>query len=159
MRTDSVLFLPWHRPYLSIFENSLITEAQGIAKGYKNNSMVYLEAANDLRIPYWDWAASPKLPDIATKPKVEIDTWNGKEIIRNPLFQYNFHGQLDPNLFPPNATDGWFSNFSTTVRGVNTKDRNEVSHLDTVNESLQRANIMSNTVSNIDFHNHSTNEK
>ncbi|POS84167.1 hypothetical protein EPUL_005395 [Erysiphe pulchra] len=145
MRTDSVLFLPWHRPYLSIVESSLITEAQGIAKGYKNDSTVYLEAANDLRIPYWDWAASPKLPDIATKPKVEIDTWNGKEIIENPLFQYKFHGQLDPKLFPPDAPDGWFSNFSSTIRGVNTKNRNEVSHHDTVNESLQRANIMSNT--------------
>lgn len=142
---NSVLFLPWHRPYLSVVENSLIAEAQGIAKGYKNYSTTYQEAANDLRIPYWDWAESPKLPDIATKPKVEIDTWNGVEFIENPLFQYKFYGGLDPNLFPPDAPDGWFSNFSTTVRGVNTKNRDEFSHLDRVNDSLQRSNIMANT--------------
>ncbi|RKF58319.1 Tyrosinase [Golovinomyces cichoracearum] len=142
---NSVLFLTWHRPYLAIVESSLIAEAQYIAKGYKNKSDEYVEAAKNLRLPYWDWAADPRLPEIATTPNIEINTWNGTQIVDNPLFQYKFNGPLDPILFPPNGQDGWFSQFSHTVRGANTKSPEEVNHFDVVNTHLQRNNIMSNT--------------
>jgi tyrosinase len=56
----------------------------------------YQDAANNFRIPYWDWAMTPPegesvLPDsIGGSPYVDVDGPNGMQRISNPLFNYEF---------------------------------------------------------------------
>lgn len=62
---------------------------------------VYLEAAQALRIPYWDWGVSAQLPLIMTQQFIEIKTPSGPRNITNPLYQYAFPSDMDAeNLFP-----------------------------------------------------------
>ncbi|CAD6503403.1 BgTH12-03068 [Blumeria graminis f. sp. triticale] len=141
---NTVLFLPWHRPYMSMIEQLLVIEAQEVAKLYPDNT-IYLEAAARLRFPYWDWAANPALPDIVNQPQIQIESWNGTQLVDNPLYEYKFQSPLDRDLFPSNSSDGWFAFYRHTVRGVNTRNPKEVSHPDVVNTSLQRGNLRANT--------------
>jgi tyrosinase len=54
--------LPWHRAYLSAFENICAD----------------LSGDEDFRVPYWDWTANPQFPASFMQP-----VWNGAP---NPLF-------------------------------------------------------------------------
>jgi tyrosinase len=113
------LFLGWHRPYLALFEVSVLSpepprflqeldktktkQAQqvlsehvlNIARKAPADQMErYLTAANEFRIPYWDWAqgttAGP-VPDIFTAPYLTIiDTDRTPVVISNPLYSYTF---------------------------------------------------------------------
>ncbi|CAN9380981.1 unnamed protein product [Alternaria alternata] len=73
----------------------------------------YLTAANEFRIPYWDWAqgttAGP-VPDIFTAPYLTIiDTDRTPVVISNPLYSYTF----DP---VPEGFDMKWRQMSTTIR-------------------------------------------
>lgn len=141
---NTVLFLPWHRPYLYIYEQKLITEAQSVAKQYVNRPE-YVEAANNLRIPFWDWSAVPKLPDVVSQPQVQIEAPNGMQTVDNPLYQYKFPIQLDTKLFPADSSDGWLSQFPQTVRGADSKNPTETSDPAVVNGLLQNSKLTSDT--------------
>ena len=55
----SILFLTWHRPYLSLFESALREHVKAIALGISDGDPAkseYLKLAEDFRMPYWDWA-------------------------------------------------------------------------------------------------------
>ncbi|CAM1501418.1 Fc.00g105800.m01.CDS01 [Cosmosporella sp. VM-42] len=101
------LFLPWHRPYLVLYEQRLVEWATRLAKGYPSRvRSQYINAAKTLRAPYWDWAASPTVP-AATVPKtVRITIPDGDKLkkidIDNPLATYKF---------PKAALDGKFGTF------------------------------------------------
>ncbi|CAG8745315.1 13771_t:CDS:1, partial [Racocetra fulgida] len=89
----SVLFGPWHRPYLLLIESLVINEAKKIALQYPDNEKEkYVEAANQLRFPYWDWADEKALlkgmPDVFIVAELEIKTPKGKEKVKNPLKSY-----------------------------------------------------------------------
>ncbi|KAK6532025.1 hypothetical protein TWF694_003188 [Orbilia ellipsospora] len=91
-----ILFLSWHRPYLALYESLLLSEVNAIAKAYpagSSDSTKYLAAAANFRIPYWDWASSPTLPDlIGSQPTVTVqDPTKGSTNIPNPLFAYKYH--------------------------------------------------------------------
>jgi tyrosinase len=73
---------------------------QTVAATY--NSDVYTEAANNFRIPYWDWAAIPALPPVVSDDTVQIETPTGTQTVANPLYLYKFQ------QFPLNST--WFPN-------------------------------------------------
>ncbi|CAG8666854.1 17332_t:CDS:2 [Racocetra fulgida] len=87
-----VLFGPWHRPYLLLMESLLINESKKIALQYPENEREkYVEAANQLRIPYWDWAdvkAIKGIPDVFTLTELEINTPEGMKKVKNPLRSY-----------------------------------------------------------------------
>ena len=90
---SSTLFPVWHRAYLALFEQILYGIVQEVAVEF--NSPQYTAAAETFRIPYWDWAApiKPDLPDtVCGSAYINIVLPNGTETIRNPLYQYNFHG-------------------------------------------------------------------
>ncbi|KAM3081653.1 hypothetical protein ACMFMG_005105 [Clarireedia jacksonii] len=100
---DDVLFPTWHRPYLALFEQVLAGHVQTIAATYKSD--LYTAAANNFRIPYWDWAAIPALPPIVSADTVEIETPTGTGTVANPLLLYKFQQfPLNPTWFP-NGTD------------------------------------------------------
>lgn len=91
------LFLPWHRPYLALFEQTLVNHAIEIAEEYNDDE--WTRAAETLRAPYWDWAEDATVPAFAGQQEIEVETPEGTESIANPLYDYHF---------PQSAIDGDF---------------------------------------------------
>jgi hypothetical protein len=61
----------------------------------------YLRAAQNLRLPYWDFAkpAAPGdniLPSMFIQPAVTVTAPYGRATIDNPLYQYDFNGNSAP---------------------------------------------------------------
>ncbi|CAG8802314.1 3142_t:CDS:2, partial [Cetraspora pellucida] len=116
----NILFPPWHRPYLLLMESQLVSEAKEIALKYpENERQIYVEAAKQLRHPYWDWAdekAIKGIPEIFISPEIEINSPDGKKKIKNPLKSYTLPVDLSyplekgqnptdkPNYKIPNMT-------------------------------------------------------
>ncbi|KAK4061552.1 uncharacterized protein Triagg1_10261 [Trichoderma aggressivum f. europaeum] len=147
---SSVLFPTWHRPYLALYEVShsqiqtaglgttrmpfsggdtkshlqqeLFKLADAISRMFTNvtERLLYMQAASDFRIPYWDWA-SPAPPGQSHFPDVFWNSTmaqygpNGVQVIRNPLYSYSFH-PLDAEalIWPP------LSSWNETKRAPNT---------------------------------------
>ncbi|XXH04031.1 hypothetical protein Hte_010442 [Hypoxylon texense] len=93
----SVLFPVWHRPYLALFEQVISECAVRLAKEYDEDVRpAYEDAARVLRIPYWDWAAKPWLPDIVVAPFRIVQTPEGLVNMTNPLHRFTFpNGTID----------------------------------------------------------------
>lgn len=118
---SSILFAPWHRPYLALFEQTLYQIVQDIAAQFTGPSQAtYQQAASTFRIPYWDWAAQPAsgdyFPNVVGTPKINVVTpkSNGQMVqIDNPLYTYVFK-PLNPvnGDFPEQPFRSW----STTLR-------------------------------------------
>lgn len=106
-------------------------------------------AANQLRIPYWDWASSPVMPAVASQSIVQIVNSKGQnQAVTNPLYQYSFHKfPMNTTWFPPGAADGWLANNQQTMRGVLTKGG--PSNPDLANEYLNYFGLQKATVSPI----------
>ncbi|KAF2438104.1 Di-copper centre-containing protein, partial [Karstenula rhodostoma CBS 690.94] len=102
-----LLFGTWHRPYILLFEQKLQAIAIGIANSFTDAS--YQDAANRLRLPFWDWARAvsqnePVFPAVLSTPKVSVTLQDGSRVeIDNPLYDYSFH-PLDN--FQINSTNG-----------------------------------------------------
>jgi tyrosinase len=119
---NSVLFLTWHRPYLALFEQVLASHCQDIAGTYPPNQLpIYQAAANNFRIPFWDWASNNQIPPVVNALNVTITTSSGVRNVSNPLFQYTFQTFPENQAwFPSNSNDGdgVLASYSQTVRGV-----------------------------------------
>ncbi|RMZ79372.1 hypothetical protein DV738_g3367, partial [Chaetothyriales sp. CBS 135597] len=95
-------------------EQAIWQAAQTIAQSYPDDSRsTYTEAAENLRIPYWDAVAYPWLPDVTTAPFLQINTPSGQQSVNNPLLSYTFQRSPSENNFPEG---GRLSNFPATVR-------------------------------------------
>lgn len=71
----------------------------------------WVKAAEDIRQPFWDWAANAVPPDqvIASK-QVTITGHDGRRVtVDNPLYHYTFH-PIDKSFPRP------FSSWPTTLR-------------------------------------------
>lgn len=78
-------------------------KAQTIAASYPAETVnKYLSAASSLRIPYWDWASDPTLPNSLVSPQINITTPAGPRLVDNPLFNYTFHPLPVGTDIPPN---------------------------------------------------------
>ncbi|PQE33295.1 tyrosinase precursor protein [Rutstroemia sp. NJR-2017a WRK4] len=97
---SSILFAPWHRPYLALFEQALYAIVQKIASSFPAATKArYQDAALTFRIPYWDWAADPPsgdkyFPTVVGQPSISIvtPTSDGKPVlIANPLYSFKFN--------------------------------------------------------------------
>ncbi|OAG39398.1 hypothetical protein AYO21_06414 [Fonsecaea monophora] len=118
-------FPTWHRPYVALFEQLIWQHAQGIANDYPDDQRdEYSSAAVTLRVPYWDWAVYPALPDVVAQPQISINTPTGRQTIANPLYNYVFQSDAVGNGFPLSDP---MANFSETVRwwSLNTKSSNQ----------------------------------
>lgn len=109
--------------------------AQSIAQQYagKPDQAQWFNAANRLRIPYWDWAETQTMPAVLSQPQITITFASGPRTIDNPLFSYRFH-PLQPADFPP-SSGGFLATQPQTIRGSN------------INSYLQSWNVRSQTVS------------
>lgn len=128
---DAVLFGPWHRAFLSGYEQLMVDQAIAIADQYSGHQKQnYMLAAQSLRIPYWDWAIHAVLPAAVTDPNLQVNTPWGQQTVRNPFAAYQFHPHPSEQQFP--ASDG-VSNYPKTVR---TPDSNGQSQNDVINKIL-----------------------
>ncbi|KAK2038005.1 Di-copper centre-containing protein [Colletotrichum somersetense] len=110
---SSILFLPWHRPYLALFEAELYKHVNAVAREFEESErrVDYVKAAKDFRMPYWDWAR----PDLGVFPvqatsqaRVQVKRPHGKQrdsiLNPNPLASYKFgevsKGDRRINTFP-----------------------------------------------------------
>ena len=93
---QSTLFPTWHRAYLALYEQALVGNAIAVAQQYSGADYDrYMEAAQNLRIPFWDWAALPAdgenpFPQMFTDEQVFVNSPNGPMNISNPLTGYQF---------------------------------------------------------------------
>jgi tyrosinase len=103
----------------------MATHAQEIAKTY--NSATYTKAADNLRLPYFDWAAAPQqFPAIMSAPNVDIDTPTGLKSVKNPLYRFDFLSVPYPEeWFPttPGSYDGFFALQPFTLRQPNANNQ------------------------------------
>ncbi|KAE9382243.1 Di-copper centre-containing protein [Stipitochalara longipes BDJ] len=121
----SILFPPWHRPYLAFYEQILYNLIQQIAQLYPAGSVrdMYTTAAANFRIPYWDWAAIPAAgqsvfpASVGGSPYVVVDGPVGTQTIANPLWSYQFKP-----LIPGDLPDFPLNQYQQTVRYPTTKN-------------------------------------
>ncbi|KAF5682087.1 tyrosinase precursor [Fusarium circinatum] len=88
------IFLTWHRPYVMLYEQILVEHAKRLANLYPSKyRKQYVDAANNLRAAYWDWALDG-IPSILTQQNVAVKVPNGSGLktinMKNPLYTYNF---------------------------------------------------------------------
>ena len=101
-----ILLTPAHLPLwlpslLIRSQQTLWNHAQLIASTYSDDQHEqYVEAALNLRHPYWDWVLYPELPDVVSQSSVKINTPDGWQTIDNPLYQYIFQADAAGNGFP-----------------------------------------------------------
>ena len=89
----------------NISQQILWENAQYIASRYPADQLAnYQAAAQTFRIPYWDWAINPAMPDAVNQPMININTPEGLMNIVNPLYNYTFHPQPSAADFPPSDT-------------------------------------------------------
>ncbi|KAL6872986.1 hypothetical protein J3F83DRAFT_731646 [Trichoderma novae-zelandiae] len=89
------LFVSWHRPYVLLFEQALVSVAKGIANGYPASVRAqYQAAAASLRAPYWDWAADSTVPACTVPQTLKINVPSGSGVkavdFTNPLRTYYY---------------------------------------------------------------------
>jgi tyrosinase len=84
--------------------------AQTIANSYPEEQRpTYIAAAETLRVPFWDWALDPKLPECMTSPVISINTPTGSQSITNPLYSY---------LFSPSPAKGFPANDPVSIADI-----------------------------------------
>ncbi|KAG8690094.1 hypothetical protein FRC11_013883 [Ceratobasidium sp. 423] len=160
----SILFPTWHRPYLMVLEQIISDVAHGIAsrlaesenekdkkEGEKTaedeqatwndtNVQAWLKAAEELRLPFWDWThertGTEGLPKVLTDAKIEIlkpkSTTPDLEV-DNPLAYYTlvdrvdgFDNRQESNRIYNQSARAYFREWERTYRHpasqVNTED-------------------------------------
>ncbi|KAH9476336.1 prephenate dehydrogenase (NADP(+)) [Psilocybe cubensis] len=107
----SVLFPTWHRPYVMLYEQIMQKHAAEVAAKYTVDTASWVEAAANIRQPYWDWAANAVPPDqVIAMKQVTITGPNGNKItVDNPLYHYKFN-PIDSSFPRP------YSRWPTTLR-------------------------------------------
>ncbi|RPB05865.1 Di-copper centre-containing protein [Choiromyces venosus 120613-1] len=123
---SSILFLTWHRPYLALFEQSLFENVKAAVAAFPAGPIKdkFTRLAPSFRMPYWDWAADARVPDVVLNQEtIEVETATGRQIIRNPLYSYNF-GSINRAEFPENRYNTWLNTVRyPNLRNINPTDK------------------------------------
>ncbi|KAM3443148.1 hypothetical protein NHJ13734_002034, partial [Beauveria thailandica] len=119
-----ILFIIWHRPFVALFEQTLVKEAKILAAQYPDHLRpIYQRAAADLRAPYWDWALEPWLPSAALPETIEVkaaaETGTVAKKIDNPLYTYRFSKEVMQGKY------GQFNTYNRMYRCQNPQDANQ----------------------------------
>ncbi|KAJ0164733.1 Tyrosinase [Colletotrichum tanaceti] len=150
------LFGTWHRGYLSLYEvrttvpqtqlrvdrdstcsqQVLVRQAKRIATSYPEpHKRKYLEAAESLRIAYWDWAEDHRVPPVTAMPTVIVNKPVAGLVkpaaVRNPLYRFKY---------PQSALDGYFGRFDGTNSTSRCANDGET-YPETANEKLASFNL------------------
>ena len=91
---SSSIFTTWHRPYLVLLEQVLCNQARAIAQEFRGDDAArYRAAAEEVRIPYWDWSSTntqSRIPAAVKQAFIPVNGPSGQATIANPLFSYKF---------------------------------------------------------------------
>lgn len=88
---DELLFGTWHRPFIALYEQTLVSHALSISARYTGeDELAYRNAAETLRVAYWDWASDATLPDVVTLDTLAVNSPTGPITIENPFQKYYF---------------------------------------------------------------------
>lgn len=146
----AVVFPTWHRPYVMLIEQSIGNVAEQLAHDIEANNPgengVWIQAAKELRFPYWDWADKdvPEngLPPVLYNEKVEIVAAGGKkQIVGNPLSFFSYVGGV-PSDFSDEKDDttgqvAYFSKWQRTYRYAYSTPDPEGSHIDLLQKAFK----------------------
>lgn len=119
---DSILFPAWHRAYVALFEQEFIKVAKSIANSFPaSRRQAMVDASNQIRFPYWDWAKVPPnnlpaLPLMISDEKVTINGPNGQQTIQNPMQRYTYTDSSGMFYSP-------FTTYPRTLRYPNSNNR------------------------------------
>ena len=108
---SSTMFPTWHRAYLALYEQALVRNAVAVAEQFTGEDYNrYMAAAQNLRIPFWDWASLPAegenpFPQMFTDDEVSVNSPNGQMNIPNPLKGYNFKDTETHDFMNGDATE------------------------------------------------------
>ncbi|KAF4626245.1 hypothetical protein G7Y89_g11919 [Cudoniella acicularis] len=84
------LFPLWHRPYLLLYEQRIyeimVDEVIPELRLDQEGADKFLNAAKKWRLPFWDWAKNPKMPDLLCWPTIKIGLI--RKTIDNPLYKF-----------------------------------------------------------------------
>lgn len=93
-------------PFPNGSQQLLVTHAKQIAATYpQQHRQQYMQAAEQLRAPFWDWAANTAVPSATVPTTLQVNFPNGqnlqKRAISNPLYTYKIpqevlNGQYGP---------------------------------------------------------------
>ncbi|KAH7635211.1 hypothetical protein B0T09DRAFT_253998 [Sordaria sp. MPI-SDFR-AT-0083] len=98
------IFAPWHRPYVALFEQTLVTHALSIASRYPPSfQAAYTDAARTLRLPFWDWASDPSLPIAVMNDTIKVSNTPNSSL--SSLSPPNTNGTGGGSGAPSGATE------------------------------------------------------
>lgn len=90
----------------------LVQHAKRLALEYPQRfRFEYTQAAETLRLAYWDWAASPTVPPVTVPPTLKIRVPNG-----NVLREIDVQNPFATFRFPQSALDGKYGSFDSQRR-------------------------------------------
>lgn len=118
---------------------------QTVAKEY--NSPSYQEAADNFRIPYWDFSSIPTMPSFVNTELVTINTPTGQKDVANPLLTYVFQEfPLNPVWFPNDSDSSTDNQLSQRPKVLRFPNQDGISQPDSINSNLNGVQFMKNTV-------------
>lgn len=97
------LLPPWHRPYISLYEKTLLDLTTEIVQDFPEGSVKsdHLATLATWRMPYWDWAMNASIPTIVSSTTVSVKRMENGTLrtinIPNPLASYCFQIPNDRN--------------------------------------------------------------
>ncbi|KAJ6105130.1 hypothetical protein N7523_010204 [Penicillium sp. IBT 18751x] len=121
-----VIFPIWHRPYVLLFEQAIydIMIMEVIPQFPEDQQAAWREKADAWRLPFWDWARSGRVPDLAKYPTITVPKPEGGRIrIDNPLFQFRMptdkpmrsEGVGTENTWANDADQEEYKNFGNAI--------------------------------------------
>ncbi|OTB01835.1 hypothetical protein M426DRAFT_265564 [Hypoxylon sp. CI-4A] len=152
---NSYLFPTWHRAYMMLFERRISDIMLEEAETRSNETEEWVLAAKRWRLPYWDWAAKSKLPDLVRHEKIRvIKSWKGQgqpqfEELDNPMYRFQMpgHKPMGDNAYGDYRIDNkeddpWEQCIGTSRHGITLRDPERrwvdgYSNAEKVDESLQ----------------------
>ncbi|KDQ14965.1 hypothetical protein BOTBODRAFT_174471 [Botryobasidium botryosum FD-172 SS1] len=104
---ESVLFPTWHRPSILLLEQSISEAAHKVAgefaRQYPNEANSWLEAAKELRFPFWDWldpsTGKEGLPPILYDEYLHLHMPGGLTVKRENILAFYRFGKTRPDGF------------------------------------------------------------
>jgi len=135
-------FPTWHRPYVALYEQTIVNQFDAIIAGYSGTIKQGLQqAAPTWRLPYWEWATDqPAIPVEFTTTSIQIYGTNGQltDLQPNPFAYYEFN-PIDPSF------SGSYKVYPITLRSPSTSDAKAISQPELSNENLQGSDLKDST--------------
>lgn len=99
-----------------------------------------MQAAEQLRSPWWDWAATSQVPSVTDSSVVFINTAKGSEAVDNPLLTFKF---------PKEVLNGKYGDFDSENRQQIYRCQSPQSYPKSANELLGDRNLKESLVSRL----------